>query len=201
MELGNINLATMDHVNRRVVLAAMVATLLVLVAATGFNLIYGLRYAKEKGDYRGKMDRIAQMQSGGSIPAIDAKAAQDLPERIRFTNRLIAEDRFPWIRILDVVEETLPPGVILSKFQPSGDFLSLSLSGRAVNVNELVRFHKALEGSGLFQYANLSTLSLDQPGDAGGLQFDIDGRLRVESLFTGADSAVIEAALQRKARG
>lgn len=202
MQIDSINLATMDHLDRRVIMAVMAGILILLLVFTGFNSVYGIRYYREKTGYQEKIARLQRMLPENVTVDLSGKDVKELPDRIRFSNRLIAEDRFPWIRILDVIEETLPQGVILRKFQPSGDFLDLSLTGNANDVNEMVRFHKALEGSGLFEYVNLSTLSLDQPDNGGsqarGIQFEIKGRFRIESLFAGAESAAIETALRRK---
>lgn len=202
MQINTINLATMDHLNRRVITAVMAGVLILLLVFTGFNLIYGIRYYREKAGYQKKIARLQKTLPENVTFDLSEKDIKDLPVKVRFSNRLIAEDRFPWIQILDVIERTLPPGVILRRFQPSGDFLNLSLTGNANNVNEMVRFHKALEGSGLFQYVNLSTLSLDQPGNVGnqvrGIQFEVKGRFRIESLFAGAEGSAIETALQRR---
>lgn len=205
MQIKTINLATMDHLNRRVLAAVMGVFLILLLVATGYNLMAGIRNYRLKSDYRKKIERLE-----ASMPADEAVIASEdevkgLLERVGLANRLIAQDRFPWITVLSTIESAIPGDVILKRFLPSNDFLSIKLTGSAANVNELVRFHKALEGSGLFESVNLTTMSLDQPevGDSAGagIQFEIDGRFRMEALFTGPDGRDIKKALQKTADG
>ncbi len=206
MQIKTINLATMDHLNHRVVVAVMGGLLILLLVATGYTLTAGIRNYRLTADYREKIARLeASMPADdGMVPNSDVEVT-DLSERVGFANRLIAQDRFPWITILDTIESTIPRDVILKGFLPSRDFLSINLTGSAANVSELVRFHKALEGSGLFENVSLTTMSLDQPevGDSAsaGIQFEIDGRFRMEALFTGPDGSDIKKALQTKADG
>jgi hypothetical protein len=205
LQIKTINLATMDHLNRRVLAAVMGVFLILLLMATGYNLMEGIRNYRLKSDYREKIARLEASMPADEADMASEEEVKDLLERVGLANRLIAQDRFPWITVLSAIESTIPGEVILKRFMPSSDFLSVNLSGSATNVNELVRFHKALEGSGLFESVNLTTMSLNQleaGGSAGAdIQFEIDGRFRMEALFTGPDGRDIKKALQKTADG
>jgi Tfp pilus assembly protein PilN len=205
LKFDTINLATTDHLDRRVVVAVMTAVLLLLLAFTGCNLVQGARYYRQKADYEKKIARVRGTAVEAKTVEVDPLIVKDLPARVKFTNRVIVEDRFPWIQVLDIVEEAIPGEVVIQQFSPSGDFRNLVLKGSTPDVNDLVRFHQALESSGIFEYVNLRTISLEQPGDRraeagspGGIQFEVEGRFRFDALFSGPDADVIEATLARE---
>jgi Tfp pilus assembly protein PilN len=199
VQFNAINLAMVDHLNRRIALAVVAGISVLLAAITLFNLALGVRYVRQRVEYQEKIEALRSAAPQDQGPKIDDKTADVLADRIRFTNRLIVQDRFPWIRILNVIEEALPPEVILTEINPAGEYAVLALAGSANNVNELVRFQKALEASGLFDGVNLSTLSLDKPNPqdahSAGIRFNISGRFRMGALFAGTDGGAIEAAL------
>lgn len=205
VQFNTINLATMEHVNRRVVLtiAAIVTALLVLV--TGYTMVVGVRHYRQRIDYEDKIERVRSAIPEGDVPELAPEAVAGQAARVRFTNRLIVQDRFPWIVLLDAIEAALPAEVVLTEIRPTEDSLGLSLSGHTANVNELVRFQRAVEGSGLFQGVNLSTLSLDKqdnPDTTGaGIRFNMVGRFRLEALFPETDEDAVAAALAGPAGG
>jgi hypothetical protein len=115
---------THDHVDRRIIYAVLGGVALLLAAFTLINGIQWISKYSERSRYQSKISELQQQASAlsasrGDEPPFKPEAALALQKSSRHANYLIALDIFPWIDILDEIEKTMPPQVILDRFLPA----------------------------------------------------------------------------------
>ena len=195
MELNQINLTTRDHIDLRLVQSIFATVIGVLLLISVTNLYNGFRGRQERVFYQEKISALQQEVKtpgkGDGHPAPpDNEAFQALEARSRSINRLIVRDIFPWTRILDALENALPPEVRIDVFRPSADFLQIDLAGQTASLEELVRFQKQLEESPLFQRVVLLDMDLGGAPEesrlkaaGSAMRFNLSCQLRMDAVM------------------
>lgn len=195
MEFNQINLTTHDHVDRRIIYAVLGSVALLLAIFTLFNVVNGFQAFSERGDYQSKIKDLQQQaktltSSDQNGSAFDTKAAEALQKRSRHANYLIALDIFPWVTILDALEKTIPPQVILDRFLPDADLKTIRITGHTPSVEPITRFQDALGKSEMFQSVILENMdfgggpSATKGGAANGaMHFEMICGLNLKALF------------------
>jgi hypothetical protein len=192
MELNRINLTTLEHLNKRLLQGVLAGVLALLLVVSAWNLYLGLRYHGERRTYQSRIDRLGKgLGPSAATASPDDAAWRAALQEGRFLNRLVAIDIFPWPLVLDVVEETIPQGVALSRLSPTENLNVLILEGRAESVERLTQFQSALEKAPVFAGVALQTMALEGrgtdgpvPGAAGsGLSFELRCRFNLSKLF------------------
>jgi len=172
MEFNQINLTTHDHPDRRIVFGVLGGVALLLAAFTLFNMVSGFQGINARAEYRAKIHDLQQRaktlgQQDNSGAAFDAEAAAALQKRNRHANYLIALDIFPWITIMDELEKTIPPQVVLDRFLPAQDLKTIRINGYTPSVEPITRFQEALTKSGLIQSVVIENLDFGSESPAG----------------------------------
>jgi Tfp pilus assembly protein PilN len=195
MEFNQINLTTHDHVDRRIIYAVLGGVALLLAAFTLINGIHWISKYSERSRYHAKISELQQQASTlsasrGDEPPFKPEAALALQKSSRHANYLIALDIFPWIAILDELEKTIPPQIILDRFLPAADLKTIRISGHTPSVEPLTRFQDALGKSDFFQSVVLENMdfgtgSSKQNGSSGNgaMQFEMICGLNLKTLF------------------
>ena len=195
MEFNQINLTTHDHVDRRIINAVLGGVALLLAAFTLINGIQWISKYSERSRYQAKISELQQQASAlsasrGDEPPFKPEAALALRKSSRHANYLIALDIFPWIAILDEIEKTMPPQVILDQFLPAADLKTIRISGHTPSVEPLTRFQDALGKSDYFQSVVLENMdfgtgSSKRKGTAGNgaMQFEMICGLNLKAVF------------------
>jgi Tfp pilus assembly protein PilN len=195
MEFNQINLTTHDHVDRRIIYAVLGSVALLLAIFTLFNVINGFQAFSARGDYQSKIKDLQQqaktlssLDQNGS--AFDTKAAEALQKRSRHANYLIALDIFPWVAILDELEKTIPPQVVLDRFLPDADLKSIRITGYTPSVEPITRFQDALGKSEMFQSVVLENMDFGAGPSAtkggagnGAMHFEMICVLNLKTVF------------------
>ncbi|MGD0841345.1 MAG: PilN domain-containing protein [Candidatus Acidiferrales bacterium] len=90
-------------------------------------------------------------------------------ELANYLNGLIEERSFPWTKVFQDLEQTLPDGVHVVSIQPTlvNGEIRLSLSVEAVNDDAKLKFLKALESSP--EFSRLQVQSESKPTNAQGV--------------------------------
>ena len=195
MEFNQINLTTHDHVDRRIIYAVLGGVVLLLAIFTLFNVVNGFQTYSARSDYLSKIENLQQQakaltsldQNG---PEFDPKTAVALQNRSRHANYLIALHIFPWIDILDELEKTIPPQVVLDRFLPDPDLKTIRITGHTPSVEPITRFQDALGKSELFQSVVLENMDFGAGPSAkkgaagnGAMHFEMICGLNLKALF------------------
>lgn len=195
MEFNQINLTTHDHVDRRIIYAVLGGVALLLAAFTLINGIQWISKYSERSRYQSKISELQKQASALSAsradePPFKPEAALALQKSSRQANYLIALDIFPWIDILDEIENAMPPEVVLDRFLPATDLKTIRISGHTPSVEPLTRFQEALGKSDYFQSVVLENMdfgtgSAKPKGAAGNdaMQFEMICGLNLKAVF------------------
>lgn len=163
MEFNQINLTTHDHVDRRIIYAVLGGVALLLALFTLSNMVNGFHAFSERSTYMSKIKDLQQQAK--TLTPLDKNAAEysteaaaALQKRSRHANYLIALDIFPWVKILDELEKTIPPQVVLDRFLPEASLHTIRITGYTPSVEPITRFQDALGKSELFQSVVLENM-------------------------------------------
>jgi len=172
MEFNQINLATHDHPDRRIVFGVLGGVAVLLAVFTLTNAVSGFQGINARAEYRTKIRDLQQQvknltQQDKEGAPFDAKAAEALQKRSRQANYLIALDIFPWITILDELEKAIPPQVVLDRFLPAQDLKSIRINGHTPSVEPITRFQEALANSNLIQSVVIENLNFGAESPTG----------------------------------
>jgi hypothetical protein len=153
------NLATRPFYNERAVQAAVLAVVVLVVAATFFNVWQlasltsrdrGLGAESDAADARARTLRqqISQARSG-----LDGERLVAVAEAVREANAAIDGRTFSWTAVLNWLETRLPADVRIASITPRVDvggrfILAFKVEGE--NVDAIDTFLSALEGTGRF---------------------------------------------------
>lgn len=195
MEFNQINLTTLDHANRRIIYAVLGGVVALMVMFALFNVVKGVHAFRERGSYLAKIKDLQRQaetltDSDQSGDVFDADKAAALQRHSRQANYLIALDIFPWIDILDELEETIPGRIVLDRFLPSQDLKTIMIAGHTLSMDEITQFQDALGKSELFQSVVLENIdvgggSSDREGSSldGAMQFEMICVFNLKAVF------------------
>ncbi|OPX40136.1 MAG: hypothetical protein B1H13_08190 [Desulfobacteraceae bacterium 4484_190.3] len=121
MDPIKINLATFKYYDKRVASIALVVIILLLGGVTMYNVTQAIQGQREILNYKGKIKRLEKSlaKSKKAREKVRKKLKGEEMRAIRegtaFVNRLIAKNAFPWDRLLDAIETSIPKGVTLQR--------------------------------------------------------------------------------------
>jgi Tfp pilus assembly protein PilN len=122
-------------------------------------------------NYQAKIDRLTQRGRAAELHEAEIKNRPTDEEYEKnkknavFANRLITLDIFPWDKLLDTLEKSVPEGITLSGFDPSDDLKQILIKGRAGTLENIAYLLKMLEKSSILQSSLLRIcLSESKPG-------------------------------------
>jgi hypothetical protein len=143
------NLSTKPFYNERAVHWALGLALAAILVLTAFNVTRVLALSQQQSVLAGAAERDeAQAQALRTDAAalrasIDQKALERVIKAATEANNIIDQRTFSWTELLNHIERTLPPGVMLTNVLPSVDNgrvkVSMVVLGRSVeNVDEFI---------------------------------------------------------------
>ena len=152
------NLATRPFYNERVVhlvLAAAGAMALAVLAAGIARVVDVARSRAELTAAAAAAERdTAQLAGRASTvrQAIEAGEVDSIAEAVTEANRLVDQRTFSWTEFFNVIDRTLPSGVMLTAIRPEhgGDGVSVAVSVIGRRVGDIDQFIGRLEGTGAF---------------------------------------------------
>lgn len=177
------NLSTRPFYNERAVRLLLVAAGALLLFALGYELQQGIVLSRRLSQLSGQAVLDEQRASALRADAARLQATISPAELTRVqgaateANKAIDGRTFSWTGLLNQVEATLPPGVVLTAIRPVADdtgvTVNLAVIGRTVG--EIGTFMDRLEQTGSFVDV-LSTA--EQTTDDGRLQVNVTSRYR-----------------------
>jgi len=193
-----VNLATFKYYDKRVASIALVVIIFFLGGLTLYNVSQAIQGQREILSYEGKIKRLEKSlaKSKKAREKVQKKLKGEEMRAIRegtaFVNKIIARNAFPWDRLLDAIETSIPDGIILKDLTVADDFETVQMMGVAESSDEIDLLLSRLKKSGVFERNLLTKLSINELGKSGsagdggkGMPFEIESKLNIEDLFSG----------------
>ncbi len=190
------NLATIEYVDRRLAFflmlsaSAFILSISLILIHQFFNDADRIRVYQGKILQRKQQTNAKERADGEKHKTFTKEQQKDLLERIVRINRLIAMDIFPWNRILEDLERSLPEGLYIESFVPVEDFSSITLKGRADSESKVAFFYKRLEENKIFEKNALTTFQVKPRNESNtgkaleiDIQFTMECRLALPNIF------------------
>lgn len=188
-----INLGSADPGRKRLNQLAVALAAIFALGISACNAHYGYRYTAEAAAYGEKIQRLEQRRK----EIADAREARktEMKEKevaatqahVRFVNRLILLDVFPWTRVLGAFETGLPPEVHFESFVPAEGFNPVTLRGAARSMSEVSAYLKEKESQEIFRKIDLLEINVDSEpaavADRLPVRFEIESTLNFEELL------------------
>src|SRR5579862_1916825 len=177
-----LNLSTAPRANNRPFLAA--AGAIGAVAAIAFVILFHAAYADWRASRALRTD-ISRLESEiradqATRQSLDtffhSPDQKQILDRSNFLNSLIGQRSFPWTKIFMDLEQTLPPGVRVTKISPKlvNGRAMVELTVGAQSDEGKIKFLQTLEKSKAFSDIRVkSDRSSDQPGDPDRVTVDL----------------------------
>jgi Tfp pilus assembly protein PilN len=193
-----INLATFEYHDKRIIYTVLVCVAAFVLIISGYNIHLGIKYQNEILEYEGKLARLnqnlvkKQRIKDTRKKTLKKKEIKAIQKKTLLVNTMITRDVYPWNLILDALEKKTPEGVVLIHFSPSKKPGKLTLRGYANSTEEISKFLKELEISGVFSRNVLLKLTVDKKNMvyesdevSPKIRFEIESSLKMKNLFAG----------------
>lgn len=209
MIFDQINLTTRERIDHRIRFLLYGGMALLVLFISVVNFVKGYQIYQERTAYQVKLEQLQQqtqkLQAAGTGSGeVSKKDYQSLMGRGLRINRLIALDLFPWVQVLDALEQSLPDAVIIDSFRPVNGFTRIYLVGRTDSLEKLVRFQEGLEANDLFAAVVLDNMGLGdgaalgtKPTPGGRMEFKLRCRLRLDQVFPEKTHGALWLALKK----
>ncbi|MBW2095978.1 MAG: PilN domain-containing protein [Deltaproteobacteria bacterium] len=193
-------MATFKYYDKRVASIALVVIFFFLGGLSLYNVTQGIQGQREILSYESKIKRLEKslVKSKKAREKVRKKLKGEEMRAIRegtaFVNKIIAKNAFPWDRLLDAIETSIPEGIILKELTVADDFETVQMKGVAGSSDVIDLLLSRLKKSGVFERNLLTKLSISEFGKNGavrgnrkGMRFEIESKLSIEDLFSGKE--------------
>ena len=167
------NLTSIEHPDKRIIYGIIVIIVLCLFLISALNIRAAIHNHNNILNYQIKTDRLSQGARAAELHEAEIKNRptdgdyEKNKKNAVFANRLITLDIFPWDKLLDTLEKSVPEGITLSSFDPSNDFKQIIIKGRAGTVENIAYLLKMLEKSSILQKSSLLRICLSESKPGG----------------------------------
>ncbi len=196
----DINLATHEYLDSRLITALMIATVFFMVSLSGITLYQYVNNQKQIREYDLKiagMKTMISRKAGRQLEKREKPLQEDirrLEKKLGEMNLFIARDAFPWNRFLDQLEKKIPEGLYIESFSLSDHYDKLIMKGRADAAHKVTFFFRRLEEWDLIKTTIIQDLGLKpvltvesaEPVKEG-IGFTLESTISIEKLFTDGD--------------
>jgi Tfp pilus assembly protein PilN len=192
-----LNLATFKYYDKRVASIALVMIVVFLGGLSSYNVTKAMQDKRDILNYEAKIKRLetSLAKSKKARETVRKKLKGEEMRAIRegttLVNRIIARNVFPWDRVLDALEVSIPKGIFLESLTPSKNFSSVQIKGVAGSPDQIDLLLSRLKKAKLFERNLLTKLNLQEIGgngaetsDRNGVRFEIESKVNIEKLFT-----------------
>ena len=197
MDPVKLNLATFKYYDKRVASIAFVVIVVFLGGLSLYNVTKAIRTNRDILNYEAKIKRL-EMSLAKNKKAretvrkkLKGEEMRAIREGTTLVNRIIARNAFPWDRMLDALEVSIPKGIFLESLTPSKNFSSVQIKGVAGSPDQIDLLLSRLKKAKLFERNLLTKLNLKEIGgngaetsDRNGVRFEIESKVNIEKLFT-----------------
>jgi Tfp pilus assembly protein PilN len=166
------NLSTRPFYNERAVHWGLGLALVAILALTAYNVTRVLALSQEQATLAARAERDEsqarglQTEAGKLRSSIDHAALEQVIHAAREANQIIDERTFSWTELLNYIERTLPPGVMLTSIAPKVDkgrfAVTMVVNGRSVEAVD--EFIEKLEATHAFARVSPNTEAIIEGG-------------------------------------
>lgn len=152
------NLSTRPFYNERAVHLVLLAAAILVVALTVFNAVRIVALSRHNTELSAAIDRDRAEAQRLTAEAqrvragIDQSRLKAIAEAAGTANTLIDQRTFSWTQFFNHIEQTLPPGVMLTSVQPSfsGYVTTVQMGVLGRRAEDVDEFMEKLEATGAF---------------------------------------------------
>ncbi|MCD6184264.1 MAG: PilN domain-containing protein [Deltaproteobacteria bacterium] len=194
------NLTTVEYIDKRIIYSILTIAAVILLIISACNIHSGFQYHTDTLNYKEKITRLTQNLKTKKLRDDDIKnrPGEQEYEKIKtnalFMNKLITLDIFPWDKLLDTLEQSVPEGMTLNSFVPSNDFKKIIIKGRAGTMKNITHLLKMLEKSAILQKSSLLQICVAEsnpdnisaekaPGINPSINFEMETFLKMDILL------------------
>ncbi len=189
------NLATRPFYNERAVHLGLAAVGLAAVASLSLGAVRLVELSRAT-DLLSREAEVAERDATALLSrstvleqGLGGERVDDVASAAAAVDRLIAQRSFSWTGFFDLIDETLPPGVMLTAVRPDATdgALALDLDVVGRNLDEIDRFIEQLEATGAFVGVLARQAEL---GEEGTYRAQVRGRVVPDPATTATDDAI-----------
>ena len=198
LETIKVNLATFEYQDKRFSYPILIAIALIVLVLSFIFAQMSMNNQAEIREYEIRIQRLEQefvlkkRMKEEKSDHLKAKEIESIKKGIDFINKLIISDIFPWDRLLDSLETSMPSGITLLKFDMTKDQKKMILQCKAKSINEISTFLSQLNDSKIFRNNILKNLSVEQKnsseeniqGKEFVVKFEIESRIARDALLS-----------------
>jgi len=190
------NIATVEYIDKRIVYSVLVIVAIISLIIFLHNIHTGFLYHADILNYKEKITRLQQNLEARKRRNDEIKSRlgdnelKKIEKDVPFVNGLITLDIFPWDKLLDTLENSVPEGMTLKSMVPLDDFKKINIDGYAGAMRNITQLLKMLEKSTIFHKSSLVKLSVDESNvenipveKAPDIHFEIETFLKMENLL------------------
>ncbi|MBL0732144.1 MAG: PilN domain-containing protein [Desulfosarcina sp.] len=191
------NLTTVEYIDKRIIYSILIIAAVILLLISALNIHSAVQYHTDVLNYKEKITRLTQNPKTRKLrdDEIKSRPGEQEYEKIKknalFVNRLITLDIFPWDKLLDTLEQSVPESMTLNSVIPSNDFKKIIIKGRAGKMQNITHLLKRLEKSAILQKSSLLQICVAESNPdnisaekAPGINFEM------ETFFKNGHSAI-----------
>ncbi len=192
------NLTSTEHPDKRIIYGIIVIIVLCFFSVSALNIRAAIHNHNNILNYQSKIDRLSQGARAAELHEAEIKNRptdgdyEKNKKNAVFANRLITLDIFPWDKLLDALEKSVPEGITLSSFDPSNDFKQIIIKGRAGTVENIAYLLKMLEKSSMLQKSSLLRICLSESKPGGLRSVKTEGIEFEAAIFLKAELPVLK---------
>ncbi len=190
------NIATVEYIDKRIVYSVFVIVAIISLIIFLRNIHTGFIYHADILNYKEKITRLQQNLEARKRRNAEIKSRlgdnelKKIEKDVPFVNGLITLDIFPWDKLLDTLENSVPEGMTLKSMVPLDDFKKINIDGYAGAMRNITQLLKMFEKSTIFHKSSLVKLSVDESNvenipveKAPDIHFEIETFLNMENLL------------------
>jgi Tfp pilus assembly protein PilN len=195
VETIKINLATFEYQDRRISYPVMLVVAAIILMISSLSIKGGLDRQTRIKEYEKKIyDReqnVLKRQQIEKVPSLKVAEIESIKNEANFINGVINQHAYPYDRLLDALEVSVPEGIVLSSFGMSKDLNKLILNGRAESMNNITLFLNNLNNSNIYKSSNLLSLSVSRENnseeapkpDGNGITFEVESAIARDQIW------------------
>jgi Tfp pilus assembly protein PilN len=195
LETIKINLATFEYQDKRLSYPVILGVVAIVLMISSLSIKAGLSRQAQIKEYEkiiyDREQNALKKQQIEKIPSLKAAEIESIKNDANFINGIINQHAYPYNRLLDALEASVPKGIVIASFGMSKDFNKLTLNGRADSMNNITLFLNNLNDSKIYKSGNLLSLSVSQennteetPKSAGdGITFEIESSIANDQIW------------------
>jgi Tfp pilus assembly protein PilN len=165
-----INLASFEYQDKRLSYTVMLVIAAIVLIISGLSIRAGLNAQADIKEFERNVTEQEQTmlkrQQIKQVPRLKDGEIESIKNNVNFINGIIYQHAYPYDRLLDSLEVSVPKGVVLSTFGMSKDFTKVMLNGKADTMNMITQFVNNLNNSAIYKNSNILNLSVSQENNS-----------------------------------